>query len=75
MVLPLAGLIDLNAERERAAKQLHEAQAEVNRLSQKLGNAEFRAKAPPDVIGRQEQMLASAKSRLAALEQRLSELG
>jgi valyl-tRNA synthetase len=74
VVLPLAGLIDPKAERERTAKQLHEAQAEVNRLKQKLGNAEFLSKAPADVVARQEEMLASARSRLAALEQRLDEL-
>jgi valyl-tRNA synthetase len=74
VVLPLAGLVDLDAERARASKQLHEAQAEVNRLSQKLGKAEFRSKAPADVVARQDEMLASARSRLAALEQRLREL-
>jgi valyl-tRNA synthetase len=74
VVLPLAGLIDLAAERERTTKEILEAQSRVDRLSQKLDNAEFRSKAPADVVARQEEALASAKSRLAALEQRLSEL-
>jgi valyl-tRNA synthetase len=75
VVLPLAGLIDLDAERDRTTKELQEAQSQVDRLSQKLGNAEFRSKAPTDVVARQEEILASAKSRLTALEQRLAELG
>jgi valyl-tRNA synthetase len=74
VVLPLAGLIDLDAERERTTKELKEAQGQVDRLSQKLANAEFRSKAPQKVVAQQEEALASAKSRLAALEQRLSEL-
>jgi valyl-tRNA synthetase len=75
VVLPLAGLIDLDAERDRTTKELQEAQSQVDRLSQKLGDAEFRSKAPADVVARQEEMLASARSRLTALEQRLDELG
>ncbi len=75
VVLPLAGLIDLDAERDRTTKELQEAQSQVDRLSQKLDNAEFRSKAPADVVARQEEILASAKSRLAALGQRLAELG
>ena len=75
VVLPLAGLIDISAERDRTTKELQDAQAQVDRLSQKLSNAEFRSKAPPEVVAKQDEMLAAAKSRLAALEQRLSELG
>jgi valyl-tRNA synthetase len=75
VVLPLAGLIDLDAERDKLTKQLHEAQGEVNRVSQKLGNEQFRSKAPPDVIAREEERLAAAQSRLEGLQGRLDELG
>jgi valyl-tRNA synthetase len=74
VVLALAGLIDLDAERDRTTKELQQAQSQVDRLSQKLAKAEFRSKAPANVVARQEEMLASARSRLAALEQRLDEL-
>jgi valyl-tRNA synthetase len=75
MYIPLEGLIDLHAERERVKKDLLMARAQADRLSQKLADTDFRSKAPADVVARQEEMLASAKSRLAALEQRLAELG
>jgi valyl-tRNA synthetase len=75
VVLPLAGLIDLDAERDKLTKQLHEAEAEVNRVSQKLANGQFRAKAPADVIGREEERLAAAQSRVDGLRARLEELG
>jgi Valyl-tRNA synthetase len=72
ILLPGEGLRD--AERDRTTKELQEAQSQVDRLSRKLGNSEFRSKAPAEVVARQEEMLASARSRLAALEQRLDEL-
>ncbi|MEO8457486.1 MAG: valine--tRNA ligase [Chloroflexota bacterium] len=75
VILPLAGLIDLDAERARVQKQLDEAQAHVNRISGKLNNGDFRAKAPASVIAREEESLTAAQSRLAALQQRMSELG
>ena len=62
------------AEHERTVKQLEEAQTNVNRLASKLNNADFRARAPADVVAREEEHLGSAQSRLAALEQRLKEL-
>ena len=74
VVLPLAGLIDVAAERDKLTKQLDEARAEVERLSAKLNDEQFRSKAPDHVIKRQEDLLEGAKSRLAGLEARLAEL-
>jgi len=69
------GLIDIEAEREKLARQLREAEAEVNRLSQKLANDQFRSKAPASVIAKEEEKLAAARSRLDGLAARLAELG
>ena len=38
VALPMAGLFDLDAERERIGKQIVEAEADVAGLEQKLGN-------------------------------------
>jgi valyl-tRNA synthetase len=75
VVLPLAGLIDLAAEREKLTKQRAEAEAEAARLSAKLSDEQFRSKAPENVIARQEEMLAAARSRVEGLQARLNELG
>ncbi|MFQ5880812.1 MAG: class I tRNA ligase family protein, partial [Dehalococcoidia bacterium] len=75
VALPLAGLMDVEAERDRLAKQLAAAEAEVRRGEGRLANRQFRAKAPRPVVAREEEKLASARSRLEALRQRLSELG
>ncbi len=75
VIVPLAGLIDIDAERGKLTRQLHEAQGEVNRLQQKLANEQFRSKAPENVIAREEEKLAVARSRVEGLEGRLAELG
>ncbi len=75
VVLPLAGLIDVEAERARLSSQLAEAEEEVRRLEGKLGNKQFRAKAPAEVVAREEEKLASARARVEGLRGRLRELG
>ncbi len=75
VVLPLAGMIDVEGERQRLAKQVAEAEAEAERLDGKLGNASFREKAPPEVVAKEEERLAAARARLEALRERLAELG
>jgi valyl-tRNA synthetase len=74
VVLPLAGLIDLDGERARLSKQLSEAEAEAGRVEGKLGNAAFREKAPAAVVAKEEERLAAARARLEGLRRRLAEL-
>ena len=45
IILPLAGLIDLDAERARLKKDADKAAGEAEKLERKLGNADFVAKA------------------------------
>jgi len=75
VVLPLAGMIDVESERSRLAAQLREAESEVGRLEQKLANEQFRSKAPVEVVAREEEKLAAARSREEGLRGRLGELG
>jgi valyl-tRNA synthetase len=75
VIIPLAGLIDTSAEREKLTKQLTEAQADVDRLSAKLSDEQFRSKAPDHVIKRHEDLLADARAKLEGLQRRLDELG
>ncbi|MEI7926125.1 MAG: valine--tRNA ligase, partial [Chloroflexota bacterium] len=50
VALPMAGLFDLDAERARLAKQVTEAEGEVERQAAKLSNEQFRSRAPADVV-------------------------
>jgi valyl-tRNA synthetase len=74
VVLPLAGLFDVEAERQRLRRQVDDAQAEVARLEAKLANEQFRTRAPAAVVGKEEEKLAAARARLEGLQARLKEL-
>jgi valyl-tRNA synthetase len=74
VVLPLAGLFDLDAERQRLRRQVDDAQAEVTRLEGKLSNQQFRTRAPAAVVAKEEEKLAIARARLEGLQGRLKEL-
>ncbi|CAN5770376.1 valine--tRNA ligase [soil metagenome] len=73
--LPLAGLIDFEAERGRLEKEIGEAEAEIERASAMLSNESFVSRAPDNVVDVQRKRLSAGEERLALLESRLSELG
>jgi len=75
IALPLAGLVDLGAERTKLSTQLAEAEAEISRLENKLTDEQFRAKAPAPVVAKEEERLAAARARADGLSRRLLELG
>ncbi len=74
VVVPLAGLIDTDAERAKLSKQMAEAEGEIKRLEGKLANEQFRSRAPADVVAKEQEKLAAAKSRAEGLRGRLAEL-
>ncbi|MGE0227966.1 MAG: valine--tRNA ligase [Dehalococcoidia bacterium] len=75
VVVPMAGLFDLDAERTRLQKQIAEAEGEVTRLEAKLGNDQFTARAPEQVVAKEQERLATARTRLEGLRQSLAEVG
>jgi valyl-tRNA synthetase len=72
--LPLAGLIDLEAERARVRKELAAAEADVDRREAKLANEGFTAKAPAAVVQRERESLETARAALEKLRALLAEL-
>jgi valyl-tRNA synthetase len=73
--LPLAGLIDLDAERARLGKELEQADADIARRAARLDNAGFVDKAPANVIQRERDGLAGAQATAERLRERLAQLG
>ncbi|MCA0424922.1 MAG: class I tRNA ligase family protein, partial [Proteobacteria bacterium] len=73
--LPLAGIIDIGAEKARLAKELEKIAQDVQRIDAKLGNADFVARAPEEVIAEQKERRADAVNRKAKVEEALSRLG
>ncbi|HEU5002473.1 MAG TPA: valine--tRNA ligase [Actinomycetota bacterium] len=74
VVIPLAGVLNLDAERARLRKALDQAESEVRRFETKLGNESFRAKAPPAVVAGEERKLAEAQATREKLQAQLEEL-
>src|SRR5690606_2839617 len=72
ILVPLAGLIDIGAERERLAKQLERASADLEKCHRKLDNASFVANAPPDVVAKERERAAELEQRAARLERQIA---
>jgi valyl-tRNA synthetase len=75
VILPLAGAVDLAAERANIEKQMTQAQADVQRLEAQLANERFTSSAPEKVVNEARERLEAARSRLTGLQSRLEELG
>jgi valyl-tRNA synthetase len=75
LYMPLAGLVDTAAERERLQKELEEARARVKSLQDRLANETFRSRAPAQVVQKEEERLAETQERVARLEEQLARLG
>jgi valyl-tRNA synthetase len=68
LMIPMAGLIDKGAELARLTRETEKLTTEVARLSGKLGNPGFTAKAPAKVVEIEQQKLSDAQSSLTELE-------
>jgi valyl-tRNA synthetase len=75
IVLPLAGLIDLAAERARLQKERAKTQKEADGLARKLANPDFVARADPEVVEETRERLESAKAEVARLDAALARIG
>ncbi|MEO1532413.1 MAG: class I tRNA ligase family protein, partial [Pseudomonadota bacterium] len=76
--LPLAGVIDVSAEKARLDKEMGKLGKEIGGLQGKLANEKFLAKAPEEVVAEQRERLAVAeaeRARLAQAMERLARLG
>jgi valyl-tRNA synthetase len=72
--LPLKGVIDLAAERARLAKEMQKADADIARVDAKLGNANFVARAPEEVVDEEKEKRAEALARKAKITEALERL-
>ena len=75
IVVPLAGLIDLDAERARLARERAKAEGEAEKIAAKLANADFVARAPEEVVEENRERLAAAQAEAARLAAALSRIG
>jgi valyl-tRNA synthetase len=66
--LPLAGIIDMNAERARLEREIEKARAEIAKIDAKFSNADFVAKAPPEVVEENRERRAAFEDTIKKLQ-------
>jgi len=72
--VPMAGLIDVEAEVARLEKQVKKLEGDIKGLSGKLNNPGFTDKAPADVVERERGRLSEAEAQLAKITVTITEL-
>ena len=70
--IPLSGIVDIAAERARLAKEIAKERKEVAGIDGKLGNADFLARAPEEVVEENRERRAAATERIAKMEAALA---
>jgi valyl-tRNA synthetase len=75
VLLPIEGLVDLEALRGRLEKDIAKADKEIKGLAGRLANPNFADKAPPEVVAECKANLAEAEAQAALACKRLADLG
>ena len=75
VLLPIDGLVDLEALRGRLEKDIAKAEKEIKGLSGRLSNPNFASKAPPEVVAECQANLAEAEAQAELARKRLADLG
>jgi valyl-tRNA synthetase len=75
VVMALAGLVDIEAEKGRIGKEIGKVDKDIAGLEKKLENADFLARAPEDVVAEQRGRLADEQARRSRLVEALAALG
>jgi valyl-tRNA synthetase len=74
VALPLEGIVDLPAEAARLKKEIGKIDAEVAKMDQKLGNAEFVKKAPEEVVEEMRERREEAEGARVKLAHALKQI-
>ncbi|MCK4609128.1 MAG: class I tRNA ligase family protein, partial [Gammaproteobacteria bacterium] len=69
--IPLAGVIDMAAERQRLEKEIAKLKQEMSRSENKLNNNNYIAKAPADVVAKEQMRLNESQVAIEKLQLRL----
>ena len=73
--VPLAGVVDIDAERARLKKRVDEATKDLSQAERKLGDDRFRERAPAAVVAKEEAKADEARALIEKLDAQLAELG
>ena len=74
LLVPMAGLIDVQAESARLQKEIDKLAKELGRIEGKLNNPKFVDKAPAEVVAKEKDRLTEIQKAQARLQQQLEEI-
>jgi len=74
LLIPMAGLIDKEAEQARLGKELDKKRGDLERTEKKLGNASFVDKAPAAVVDKEKAKAEDLRSAITQLEEQLTKI-
>ncbi len=74
LFMPLAGLVDVEAERARIEKEILKTDGDLHAATRKLANEQFVANAPATVVAEHRQRQADSEAKLAKLREMLGAL-
>jgi len=75
VVIPLEGMVDMDAEKARLSKEMAVLEREISRLTQRLEDGQFTSKAPAAVIEKEKARLTEYTDKLARMKSELKQLG
>jgi valyl-tRNA synthetase len=75
VLIPLAGVVDVEVLRSKLEKNLNKVENEVKSLQGRLNNEKFVSKAPEEVVQGAKDALAEAQKQQSILQERLARLG
>ncbi|KQZ01192.1 valine--tRNA ligase [Pseudolabrys sp. Root1462] len=74
VALPLVGVIDIDAERARLAKEMKKAEDDIDRVEKKLGNPKFVERADAEVVEEEKAKREEALARKAKIAEAIDRL-
>jgi valyl-tRNA synthetase len=74
LFIPLAGLVDVAAEKPRLEKAIAEAEALLKRSEGKLANPKFTERAPAEVVATERERVVEYGEKLKKLHAQLAEM-
>jgi valyl-tRNA synthetase len=74
LLVPMKGLIDVDAERARLDKQMEKVRAELAKANGKLANEKFVNNAPPAVVTQERERVVEFEKTITQLTEQLQKL-
>jgi valyl-tRNA synthetase len=74
ILVPMAGLIDRDAELARLAREIDKLEKDLSRIQGKLGNASFVDKAPAAVVAKERDKMQAQQQALETLQEQVQRI-